>query len=48
MDIPIAGINDNKQRVILKATEYLQEVDVYGNVAVVEERLTELKILINK
>lgn len=48
MDIPIAGINRNEQRVILKATEYLQEVDDYGNVAVVEERLTELKILINK
>jgi len=47
MDIPIAGINDNKQRVILKAIEYLQEIDAndvnsHGNVAVVEERLVKL------
>jgi len=43
MDIPIADITTNEQRVILKVVEYLQEVDEHGNVAVVEERLVRLK-----
>jgi len=43
MDVPIAGITTSDRRCILKVTEYLQEVDNHGNVAVVEERLVQLK-----
>ncbi|ELS31692.1 MULTISPECIES: type III-D CRISPR-associated protein Csx19 [Pseudanabaena] len=43
MDVPIADITTNEQRVILKVIEYLREVDDHGNVAVVEERLVCLK-----
>jgi CRISPR-associated protein (TIGR03984 family) len=42
MDVPIADITHNQQRVILKVCEYLREVDDHGNVAVVEERLVKL------
>jgi CRISPR-associated protein (TIGR03984 family) len=42
MDVPIANVATNQQRVILKAREYLQEVDDFGNVAVVEEHLRKL------
>ncbi len=42
MNVPIANVTTNQQRVILKAREYLKEVDDYGNVAVVEERLRKL------
>ena len=45
MDIPLANVNSNKQRVKLKAIEYFQEVDKHGNVAVVEERLVNIEIL---
>ncbi|HEY5137967.1 MAG TPA: CRISPR-associated protein Csx19 [Methylococcales bacterium] len=44
MDVPIGNVGESK-RVCLKAIEYLQEVDDYGNVAIVEERLMELEVL---
>lgn len=43
ISVPVTGLTANK-RVYLKAREYLGEVDEYGNVAVVEERLTELEV----
>lgn len=44
LDVPIGNVGESK-RVCLKAIEYLQEVDDYGNVAIVEERLMELEVL---
>ena len=48
MDVPIADIATNEQRVILEVIEYLKEVDDHGNVAVVEERLVKLQGLFKK
>ncbi|GAB4213098.1 MAG: hypothetical protein OHK0012_08580 [Synechococcales cyanobacterium] len=43
LDIPIGGIRQNSY-VYLHSREYLAEVDEYGNVAVVEERLIKLGV----
>lgn len=42
-DVPISSLKAN-QRVYLKAVEYLIADDEYGNVSVVEERLTGLEV----
>lgn len=42
LDIPLANVTEG--RVLLHSLEYWGEVDKYGNVAVVEERLTGLKV----
>lgn len=42
LDIPLADVTQG--RVLLHSLEYWGEVDKYGNVAVVEERLTGLKV----
>lgn len=41
--VPIGNVKP-KQRVYLHTREYLSTMDTYGNVAVVEERLMELKV----
>ncbi|MFM7368904.1 MAG: CRISPR-associated protein Csx19, partial [Sphaerospermopsis kisseleviana] len=43
IDVPVQGLTVNK-RVYLNAVEYLQADEEYGNVSVVEERLTGLKV----
>jgi CRISPR-associated protein (TIGR03984 family) len=46
LDVPIAGVTQQGQRVKLKAIEYFQCLDdLYGNVVVAEERLTGLKVI---
>lgn len=44
LDIPLEQPITKKQRVYLNTCEYLAEVDKYGNVAVVEERLVKLEV----
>lgn len=44
LDVPLSQALRGEERVQLTATEYLDEVDRYGNVAVVEERLTGFSI----
>jgi CRISPR-associated protein (TIGR03984 family) len=41
--VPVTGLNTN-QRVYLTAIEYLKADEEYGNVSVVEERLTGLEV----
>jgi len=43
LSVPVTGLTTNKQ-VYLNSIEYLQEIDEYGNVAVVEERLIGLEV----
>lgn len=44
LDVPIAGVNQSKQRIKLTAREYFRRMDeLYGNVIVAEERLTGLQ-----
>jgi len=43
IDVPVRGLIADK-RVYLNAVEYLQADEEYGNVSVVEERLTELEV----
>ena len=44
LDVPIGEVKKS-ERVCLQAIEYLQEIDRYGNMSVVEERLIGLKKL---
>ncbi|TVQ17103.1 MAG: TIGR03984 family CRISPR-associated protein [Leptolyngbya sp. DLM2.Bin15] len=44
LDIPLAQRFSQEQRVYLKTCEYLDAVDDYGNVAVIEERLVKLEV----
>ncbi|MFN7949860.1 MAG: CRISPR-associated protein Csx19 [Blastocatellia bacterium] len=44
LDVPLPQPLAPRQRVQLLAREYLREVDKYGNVAVVEERLLKLEV----
>lgn len=44
LDVPLSQSLAASKRVYLTATEYLAEVDGYGNVAVIEERLTGLEV----
>ncbi|NMF84116.1 CRISPR-associated protein Csx19 [Nodosilinea sp. P-1105] len=44
LDIPLAQGFAQDQRVYLKTREYLDAVDDYGNVAVIEERLVKLEV----
>lgn len=44
ISVPVAGLSTDKQRVYLKSIEYLKDIDDYGNVAVVEERLIGLEV----
>ena len=44
LDIPWAQKFEQEQRVYLKTCEYLDAVDDYGNVAVIEERLVKLEV----
>jgi CRISPR-associated protein (TIGR03984 family) len=46
MDVPFAGVTQHTERLLLQVREYLKEVDDYGNVAVVEERLMKLTQLV--
>lgn len=49
LDVPIAGVNQQRQRVKLKAKEYFQVLDnLYGNVIVAEERLMGLQLSIGQ
>lgn len=44
LDVPIAGVNKQGQRIKLTAKEYFRQMDeLYGNVIVAEERLTGLQ-----
>jgi CRISPR-associated protein (TIGR03984 family) len=43
IDVPVRGLAADK-RVYLNAIEYLQADEEYGNVSVVEERLTKLEV----
>lgn len=44
LDVPIAGMNQSKQRIKLIAREYFRQMDeLYGNVIVAEERLIGLQ-----
>lgn len=46
LDVPITGVTQKGQRVRLKAIEYFHCLDeLYGNVVVVEERLTGLQVV---
>ncbi len=46
LDVPIAGVTQQGQRVRLKAIEYFQCLDeLYGNVVVAEERLTGFQVV---
>ena len=44
LDIPLAQSFEQAQRVYLATCEYLNAVDDYGNVAVIEERLVKLEV----
>jgi CRISPR-associated protein (TIGR03984 family) len=44
LDVPVSQPLTEKQRVYLNTVEYLAEVDKFGNVAVVEERLVKLEV----
>ncbi|MBD2279397.1 MAG: TIGR03984 family CRISPR-associated protein [Dolichospermum sp. DEX189] len=44
IDVPIKGLTGGDKRVYLNAIEYLQADEQYGNVSVVEERLTKLEV----
>ena len=44
LDIPLTQGFAQDQRVYLKTREYLDAVDDYGNVAVIEERLVKLEV----
>ncbi len=44
IDIPLAQAFKQEQRIYLKTLEYLAVADVYGNVAVIEERLVKLEV----
>lgn len=44
IDVPIKGLIGGGKRVYLNAIEYLQADEEYGNVSVIEERLTGLEV----
>lgn len=44
LDVPLAQSFEQAQRVYLATCEYLNVVDDYGNVAVIEERLVKLEV----
>lgn len=44
ISVPVTDLSTDNQRVYLKSIEYLKEIDDYGNVAVVEERLIGLEV----
>ena len=44
LDVPLSQSLKKDQRVSLQSQEYLAEVDDFGNVAVIEERLVKLEV----
>lgn len=44
LDVPLSQSLKKDQRVSLQSQEYLAEVDAFGNVAVIEERLVKLEV----
>lgn len=44
LDVPLNQSITEDQRVYLKTIEYLNEVDKFGNVAIIEERLIKLEV----